>query len=436
MNPAEKHIRTPDDLINILGKDIQNGVTKGNRYVLEASLDCCEIKNFVPLGNGTKYALDGELDGCGHTIQNLTIKVSQAYNLALLTKISQEGKVTNLRIENISIVQDSNALKTASTTTIAGVVAAICQGEISNCAVRGAISLQNKTENCQAGGLCGSLPFETAKVTNSWSDVSIFFQDDTKSASDDAYSIGGIAGYSNGQIANCHSRSELSPPTMKTAGCKLGGICGTADSCCAVSSCYNIGRLHGRASASDLLGGIVADVNSGATFSNCYYLNKCLPFENPAPVGTAKSWPDLVKAGFASELGPAYTDTPEGKDRYTYTPFLQGFAAPALTANTCNEFYLEALCTPVALSFSQSAFPGTDHPVKVDCGLFNCGLQAVSLEACKTDHTKDVFVPEISGTSFCYDLGNNVYSEYHFVLTLIDKYGRTAVATDADMDNI
>lgn len=449
MNGTVKNISTPEDLTNILGEDILNDDTRGRRYVITRTLDCSKLKNFIPLGIGSKYSFDGQLDGKGYVIRNLTISSERAYDLALFTKISIDGSVTNLRLENISIHQSANPGKEASTMTRAGAIAAVCQGEICGCSASGSITLQTKTDTCLAGGLCGSLPFQSSRISSSWADVWIGFQGDCVKKCGKQTSkrcvVGGVAGSSNGKIIACHSRSEIQSPGIEITDFSAGGICGNADEYSTVLSCYNIGYLHGRAFAGDRIGGIAGDAQTRATFSKCFYLKTCLlskgfekngmaaheaAYEAAYAIGTAKNWEELVKPGFAaSELGADYTDTPA--DDYTYTPSLTAFPAPA--GGTCDKEYLKALCTPVAVSFTQAVYPGTANPVKIDCTLLNCTLNKVTVTAVKKDHSRDHFTPSVSGRSFACDLGNNLYIFCVFHLFLKDRFGRSITVADADM---
>ena len=92
------YIDTPEDLTNILGACIRKNTTRGSRFIIRRDLDCGKITNFAPLGNGSRYSFDGELDGADHVIKNLEICPRQTYDLGFFAKIGT-GAVKNLRFE-------------------------------------------------------------------------------------------------------------------------------------------------------------------------------------------------------------------------------------------------------------------------------------------------------------------------------------------------
>ena len=440
----EYYIEKPEDLVDILGKDIQQNNTSGNCYRITQSLDFSQITDFAPLGSGSNYGFDGELDGKGHVIKNLKIAPRQAYDLGFFAKIGK-GVVKNLGFESVSVIQNLTTDERGIKTTRAGIIAAVCQGKISACGARGSVLVQTGTDTCQVGGLCGSLPYITSEISCSWADVSISFQEieerdeeKSKAGNDKGYLSGGIAGSANGIITSCHSRSEIFGPQDKIEVYAAGGICGEADLCAKITSCYNIGYLHSRGVKTDMLGGIAGKAADSAGFANCFYLKGCLLSKNFQKVeagtdntGTAKSWIDLTASGFAqTELGADYKDTkPDG---YLYTPSLKVFNPEG--TDTCDDGYLKALCTPAAVSFTQSVYPDTTNPVKIACNLSDCTLVQVSITAVKRDQSKDVLTPSISGHSFSRNLGNNKYISYDFILTLKDKHDRIINVSDVDVE--
>lgn len=434
-------IHTPDDLVNILGEYILKNQTSGKSFVIHEDLDCSALKDFGPLGNGSKYSFDGELDGKGHVIKNLMIRPQKTYDLGLFTQIGMNGKVKNLRLESITIEQDLNGLQSDAALTRAGMIAAVCEGEIYGCSAGGAITLQAITETCQVGGLCGSLPFTESKISNSWADVRISFESDKGenegAGKNKSYAAGGLVGSANGSIVSCHSRSELSGPPDQIACYIAGGICGSADSGAMVTACYNIGYLHSRAIEDDKLGCITGTAVNDENFLNCLYLKGCLlskSFREVAKasngIGSPKDWKALTTPGTAvSELGEDYTDTPS--DDYLYTPCLKLFMAEE--KECCDTAYRKALCTQIVYSYAQSVYPDTKHPVAIDCTLFNCLISRVLLTAEKPDHTRETLEPAICGNSFKYDLGNNIYKDFDFAVTLTDKYDRSVTILDVDI---
>ena len=171
------YIDTPEDLTNILGACIRKNRTRGSRFVIRKDLDCGKITNFAPLGNGSRYSFDGELDGADHVIRNLEICPRQTYDLGFFARIGT-GAVKNLRFEAARVRQDISGVRSGAKTTRAGILAAVCQGTIENCSAQGTIVLQTGAGACLAGGLCGSLSYAVSQIRSSWADVSISFQAD------------------------------------------------------------------------------------------------------------------------------------------------------------------------------------------------------------------------------------------------------------------
>ncbi len=143
------YIDTPEDLTNILGACIRKNRTRGCRFVIRKDLDCGIITNFAPLGNGSRYSFDGELDGADHVIRNLEICPRQTYDLGFFARIGT-GAVKNLWFEAARVRQDISGVRSGAKTTRAGILAAVCQGTIENCSAQGTIVLQTGAGACAA----------------------------------------------------------------------------------------------------------------------------------------------------------------------------------------------------------------------------------------------------------------------------------------------
>ena len=444
-DPIKTSINYPTDLNDVLRYAIENKKTKGLTFKINSNLDCKDLVNFAPLGNGENLFFEGTLDGQGYTIENLVINTQKTYDLGLFSAINEEGEVRNVRLKSVTIEQNLTDLKGASETTKAGIIAATCDGTISGCSVSGEIILQEKTDSCEAGGLCGSMEYTTSTISNSWADVSISFKTgdaETEETGDDkSCVVGGIVGHTNGKISACHSRSDLFGPSDQIARYIAGGICGAADPCAQVTACYNIGYLHSRGEENDAIGGITGKSGNGAKFSKCLYLKGCI-LSNSFPktakasntIGSEMNWEKLTASGTAvSELSDDFAYTPADDD-YSYTPHLKIFMPEE--KDTLDDAYLMALCTPVAVSFKQSVYPKTTNPVKVDCKLYNCSIKKVLLTAKKPDGSNETLEPEVSKYSFSRNLGNNMYISYDFELTLEgNNHSVTILDVDIEMES-
>ena len=139
--------------------------------------------NLIPPGNSEpnssdslSYHFDGNFDGNGHTISNVTINSYHHY-IGLFGGLSQNATVSNLGCVNFNI----------SGTMYCGILAGSSNGTISNCYSTGSVSGEN-----YLGGLCGQNSF--GDITNCYAAGSV----------KGYYRIGGFCGTSSGDIINCY----------------------------------------------------------------------------------------------------------------------------------------------------------------------------------------------------------------------------------------
>ncbi len=423
-------INCPDDFYDILQDHISKNKTAGNTYTVTGDLDLSGAADFNPLGSGTKYTFDGKLDGQGHVIKNLTVNGSQSYHLGLFDTIGQKGSVTDLQLQSVVIKQDLSGTANPTTQTCAGALAAVCYGNINRCCADGNILLEASTDYSKAGGLCGSLPLQSASITDSWANVSIKFSPAVSGpvSGRASYLAGGLAGECRGRIISCHSKSEISAPPDRIPSFAAGGICGGAFGA-KVSFCYNMGYIHGRETGSDLAGGIAGSADDTGIFSDCFYLKGCIRRSSVNPqdrAGVETDWIGLVNA--AAALGDHFAETPADRDGYTYAPHIKAFAP--------GENYLRALCTPLVLSFVLTAADDQGTPVRIIPAVSDGSIigHKVSLTAVKPDGSADTFeVTAAEDNTFERELGADQYTGVRFSIPLRDKYGYSTVAASEDI---
>lgn len=423
-------INCPQDFYEILNHDISENSTKGKIYTVTNDLDFSGFADFNPLGSGTKYSFDGILDGNGKVIKNLTINGSQSYKIGLFDTIGSDGLVQNLQLQSVVLKQDLSGTANPTTQTCAGILAAVCYGNISGCCAGGSISLEAAVDYCCAGGLCGSLPLKRAAIKDSWANVSINFGCAVSGPVPDraVYFAGGLAGECRGEIRSCHSKSEISSPPGSITSFAAGGICGSALAA-KISFCYNIGYIHGRRIDRDLFGGIAGSIDKESQLSDCYYLKGCFPQASnnlQDMAGNEIDWNSLLKA--ASLLGGNFSTTADDPDGYTYAPHINSFNP--------DDNYLKALCTPLVLSFISTAIDGQGTPVKVIPVISDGSIidNKVSITAKKPDGSTDTFeVTAAQDHTFGRELGSNQYTSVVFSMSLRDKYGYSTTITSGDI---
>lgn len=436
-------IDSPDLLIKEIQKTLQETSSSGKYYRLEGDLNFDGI-NFTPFGNESEaYVFNGTLDGNGYSIKNLSIATSQAYNIGLFVNIGVKGRVANLKFDNFEIIQDisSSGSPAGETITNVGIVASFCSGKIENCSARGSVNLKINSAKCFLGGLCGKLVLtknKSACISNSWTDVEISITK-VNNASDDKYYIGGIAGENTGTITYCHSRSEIIPVKGNNTSFAIGGICGIARPSSAAKACYNIGILHNSGAKDDLTGGIVGEVVSNANdppiFKNCFYLD--LSVKNGNLVGTPVSWNEIIREDFVNKLNLLKEEEIFAKTEpfgcYTYAPHIKS-QNPENSLDEFSEFYAQALCTPLAIYFKRSYHKGETLPLWVEFALANCLLDDATVTARKQGGEPVIMEHKLGSKYLLTDIGNNIYDEYFFTVTLFDeKYKRYVTLNDTEI---
>lgn len=168
---------------------------------------------FTPIGRN--YYFKGELDGCGHTISNLTLNSSTAY-AGLVCYTSADAVIKDINLKDADI-------------TGYGCVGGICasnNGTITGCTVSGKLSSVATSKSEYLGGICGANYGTVSKCVGNAEVVN-------NSTSSNA-STGGISGCnSSGTISNCIGMNSVSSKYW------AGGICG-GNFTGTISNCYGI----------------------------------------------------------------------------------------------------------------------------------------------------------------------------------------------------
>jgi hypothetical protein len=157
----------------------------------------------------------GNFDGNGHVIRNMSIHIHAlgSCSIGLFDRISAEGRVTDLGIENAQVI---GGMYSKSLGTLAGVN----QGIISHCSSYG-------------GMVAGS--------------------DDLL---DHCFFLGGLVGYNEGILSFCWADGNVKE------GTELGGLVGHNHQGATIIACYSAGRVLGGADTYGRVGGL-AGTNSG-----------------------------------------------------------------------------------------------------------------------------------------------------------------------------
>ena len=252
-----------------------SGVNSGNNYTgkyfeLTSDIDLLSIDDWTPIGSNTKR-FEGNFDGKGFEIQNMTINRPTADYIGLFGYAGENAVVKNLGIaENCSIAgKDStggviglnyglvdNCYSINSTITGASYVGAVVgnnYGPVENC--YNINSTVTGTGTRDAGGVVG------------WSREPVrgCYNTGTVSATLNA---GGIVGYVRygGVVENCYNEGNVSTTGTNNAGGivgRLGDVGGSK-----VINCYNTGSIYSNQHHS---GGIVGyNDHANTVIENCY----------------------------------------------------------------------------------------------------------------------------------------------------------------------
>ena len=178
----------------------------GKTIKLDADLDLAG-KKWTPIGDSESNAFEGNFDGQGHTISNLTITNPEGNENALFGCIAN-NEITGITVKNVDVT---------GYTESAAIVGYAEGSTISDCHVRGAISIVNNY--AYTGGIVahGYVNIENCSVIADGTGV-------IKSATRNA--VGGIAGWmweGNYKISGCEV-ANLEITGWTNVGCISGFI--------------------------------------------------------------------------------------------------------------------------------------------------------------------------------------------------------------------
>ena len=230
-------------------------------YILMDNIDLSAYESWEAIGNESN-AFEGEFDGNGKVISNLTLKgfattASPTFQTGLFGQV--KGLVKNVTIANLS----------ATGNYVGGVVCSLGSGTIEHCTVSGTFTgtnygggiaywngngnILNCTSNVTATGVYrfgGIVDVNTGIITGCVNNGNI----------SGTSSVGGIAASSSGVIAGCYNTAALS-------GTTTGGIVAEAgtNSTPQVIASYNTGAVSGTTAAGGIAG------SNTITVTHCYY---------------------------------------------------------------------------------------------------------------------------------------------------------------------
>lgn len=268
--------------------DAVNGGQKAINGKLTANINL-NGKTWTAIGTSSnKFA--GTLDGDSHTVSGLV-------TTGLVGELAEGGVVENLRV-NCAIV---------STSSLLGGVANSSAGTIRNCMVSGSITFSSEGHNGASaiGGIAGRNT-GNGVISGCVSRAVVKDAYDNSTYGTSA-PLGGIAGYAYGVVENCYFTGTLAVKKTqpnKIINQKRGGLVGELNANAELKGSYAAGEFA--IADESKFGAVVGKVNSGATITNCAYLDTIAPqaaADGTTSGMTAHTADYMRSAEFAVDMG-------------------------------------------------------------------------------------------------------------------------------------
>ena len=264
---THQHLKALADYVNA-----ENGnETKNVFYKLMNDIDLEEYTNWDPIGYYSSYSgatiFQGNFDGNGNVVQNLTVDEAQQEGVGLFGNIS-EASIKNLGVENCNVTGKYS---------VGGLVGDCFRSKITNCYATGTVNGgfigglvgSHKTNsvmtNCHAsvtvngtrdcnGGLVGRNDDST--ITNSYATGNV----------NGPSLVGGLAGYNSSSesvISNSYATGNVS------GHLEVGGLVGT-NGYSNIFNCYATGNVSG---TDECVGGLAGKNRTSGMIKNCVAAN-------------------------------------------------------------------------------------------------------------------------------------------------------------------
>lgn len=268
-----------------------DAVNKGDTTIsgkLTANINLND-KPWTAIGtSNNKFA--GTLDGDNYTVSGLV-------TTGLVGELAEGGVVENLRV-NCAIV---------STSSLLGGVANSSAGTIRNCMVSGSITFSSGGYNGASaiGGIAGRTT-GNGVISGCVSRAVVKDAYDNSTYGTSA-PLGGIAGYAYGVVENCYFTGTLAVKKTqpnKIINQKRGGLVGELNANAELKGSYVAGEFA--IADESKFGAVVGKVNSGATITNCAYLDTVAPqaaADGTTSGMTAHTADYMRSAEFAVDMG-------------------------------------------------------------------------------------------------------------------------------------
>ena len=195
-----------------------------------------------------------------------TIKDLKLTNVNLYLKISKGGQIAGIAGQNSSTGTINNCIvsgniKMEGSTSVGGITT-YCSGKINNCGNYANIYFYNSSNDVNAGGI-----FTTSNANSEFINCYNKGNISVMENGGNAY-LGGIGSMTSGKMKNCYNTGNISGETGGLL--RVGGIIGQINQGATVNYCYSIGTMKGNQATEKSIGMIIGR-NLGGTTQNIYY---------------------------------------------------------------------------------------------------------------------------------------------------------------------
>lgn len=232
------------------------------KYILMADIDMTG-ETWTPIGNNNSTRFTGVFDGNLYTISNLSIKSNIAnVGTGMFSSLGVKGSITNLTLENISIIDtySANGITSQKMESAIGGLVGYNYGIIDNVKVIGKISHVGETtyRNLYLGGIAGK---NCGTINNSEMNGNVSNNGYKKA------NVGGLVGYNDGNINYSCSIGKIE--SINDNGNIVGGLIGYSyNSTNGINNCYSKVSIKTETYDGNI-GGLIG-YNRNTTINNSY----------------------------------------------------------------------------------------------------------------------------------------------------------------------
>ena len=261
-------ISSASDLTKLASLVNSGQSTTGTTFILTNDIDWANTPGYTPIGNNDNKFM-GVFYGNGHVIKNFSISATRTTgttgetDAGLFGYIGNTARIIDLGVENAYVYSQNDK---------AGVIAANAEGTITNCFVKGNITVKGERAT---GGIVGKT---TNTIANCYTSGIINITSDT-------YCAGGLVGESSSVISNCFVQGNANIQGSYYVGGLVGSFASSATEVAVkgtinVSGSRDVGGYFGCAEnvsniVADFAGSVKGESNVGGIVGSASVVSNC-----------------------------------------------------------------------------------------------------------------------------------------------------------------